>query len=70
MANYDVSNPKYSNEIRKLEKSDPAHANMFNPMFQQLLENDEALKHIKDDVNENTYHFGVEGGLLYIESDT
>lgn len=70
MANFDVSNPVYSNELRMLEKSDPAHANMFNPLFQQLLENDESIKHIKDDKNSNTYHFGVENGLLYIESDS
>lgn len=69
MADFNVSNPTYSNKIRMLEKSDPAHANIFNPMFQQLLENNEAIKHMKDDSNDNTYHFGVENGLLYIESD-
>lgn len=46
MAIYDVSNPTYNNKMRKLEKSDPAHANLFNPLFQQLLENDECLKHM------------------------
>ncbi len=50
MANYDVSNPTYNNNIRKLEKSDPAHANIFNPLFQQLLENDECLKKEKDEL--------------------
>ena len=50
MANYDVSNPIYNNNIRKLEKSDPAHANIFNPLFQQLLENDECLKKPKDEL--------------------
>lgn len=69
MANFNVSDPKYSKDIRMLEKSDPAHANIFNPMFQQLLENDEAIKHMKDDKNANTYHFGVENGLLYLEAD-
>lgn len=53
MANYDVSNPIYNNNIRKLEKSDPAHANIFNPLFQQLLENDECLKKEK---NELAFH--------------
>ena len=70
MAKYDVSNHRYSNQMRMLEKSDPAHANIFNPMFQQLLKNDECLKHIKDDETDQTYHFGVENGLLYIETDT
>lgn len=70
MANFDVSNPKYSKEMRMLEKSDPAHANTFNPLFKQLLENDESLKHMQDDKNDNTYHFGVENGLLYLQSDT
>lgn len=50
MANYDVPNPTYNNNIRKLEKSDPAHANIFNPLFQQLLENDECLKKEKDEL--------------------
>ncbi len=53
MANYDVSNPIYNNNIRKLEKSDPAHANIFNSLFQQLLENDECLKKEK---NELAFH--------------
>ena len=50
MANYDVSNPIYNSSMRKLEQSDPAHANIFNLLFQQLLENDECLKKEKDEL--------------------
>lgn len=45
MANLDVKGPPlYSNEIRKLEVTDPAHADLFNPIHAQLLENEEYLK--------------------------
>lgn len=69
MANFDVSNPVFSTEMRMLEKSDPAHANTFNPLFEQLLKNDMALKHIKDDRNGNTFQLGIEDGKLYIQAD-
>lgn len=69
MANFDVSNPQFSGEMRMLEKSDPAHANTFNPMFEQLLKNDMALKHIKDDRTEDTFHLGIEDGRLYVQAD-
>ncbi len=37
-------NPEYSVEMRKLEVTDPAHANLFNAMFAKLLENDAYFK--------------------------
>lgn len=69
MANFDVTNPVYSNEMRMLRKTDPAHANTFNPLFEQLLKNDEAIRHMKDESTGATYHFGVDNGMLYIEAD-
>ena len=69
MANFDVSNPAFSAEMRMLEKSDPAHANTVNPLFEQLLKNDMALKHIKDDHTGNTFQLGIEDGRLYIQAD-
>lgn len=48
MESFDIRNPTYSNVMRKLTTSDPGHADTFNPLFQQLLENDEVLKDIID----------------------
>lgn len=44
MANYVIpENPQYNEEIRKLENTDPAHAeNVFNPIFSRMIENDAA----------------------------
>lgn len=36
--------PAYNNKMRKLQVDDPAHAELFNTLFAQLLENDEYLK--------------------------
>lgn len=48
--------PEYSVEMRKLEVTDPAHADLFNAMFQQLLENDayfsKQISEIKDIASE------------------
>lgn len=45
MANFQISStPAYSGILRMLEATDPAHADIFNPMFLRLLENDAYLK--------------------------
>lgn len=44
MSEFDISGAKFNEHMRMLEPTDPAHANTFNPLFQQLLENDVALK--------------------------
>ena len=42
MAKFQIPDePSFSTLMRKLEVTDPAHADLFNAMFQQLLENDE-----------------------------
>lgn len=49
MANYDVpENPAYSEEIRRIETSDPIHADVVNPMISQLLNNEAYLKNKLD----------------------
>ena len=44
MANYEIpTNPTYSEAMRKLESTDPASAELFNTMFQQMLNNFAAI---------------------------
>jgi|GEM_PF-3015456 len=43
MAYFDTSTPVFSELIRKLEVTDRAHADIFNEIFQKLLNNDLAL---------------------------
>lgn len=44
MANFNIpEEPKYNNVMRQLEPTDPGHANTFNPLFAQLLINEEYL---------------------------
>ena len=45
MAYFDIpENPEFTEEIRKFETTDPAHADLFNAVVQELLENDVFLK--------------------------
>ena len=45
MANFEVpSNPEYTEQIRKFETKDPAHADLFNTVIGALLNNDVFLK--------------------------
>ncbi len=55
MANQDIKTPKeYDQAIRKLETSDPAHADTFNPLFEKLINNDAYLKEQQDKLIEYT----------------
>lgn len=44
MANFDTDNAKFNADLRKLEPTDPAHADTFNAGLEQLIKNDVALK--------------------------
>lgn len=44
MSYFDVSNATFNEQLRMLETTDPAHADVFNPIFSQLIENDVSLK--------------------------
>lgn len=45
MANYVIpDNPIYSSEIRKFEPTDPAHADLFNVVFQAIINNLEYVR--------------------------
>jgi len=45
LANHKIKDPKeFSTELRKLEISDPAHADTFNPLYEKLINNDVYLK--------------------------
>lgn len=51
MANFDISNAKFNGEVRKLEITDPCHADTFNTIFNILVTNDVALnKKIEEDI--------------------
>lgn len=43
MAYHEISNPVFNGLLRKLEASDPNHADIFNAAFRQLIGNDKAL---------------------------
>ena len=45
MANFNIpDNPEYTDQIRKFETTDPAHADLFNSVAGKLVENDAFLK--------------------------
>ncbi len=45
--------PEFSTEMRMLEPTDPAHANLLNPMIEQLLNNDVFLKAVANAAKEH-----------------
>jgi len=54
MAEFVTKNPpEFSTEMRMLETNDPGHANVFNPLLEQLLNNDAFLKAIADAAKEH-----------------
>ena len=40
MSNFDISGAVFNDQLRMLETTDPAHADMFNALFGQLIQND------------------------------
>lgn len=44
MSNFDISGAVFNDQLRMLETTDPAHADVFNAMFGQLIQNDVALR--------------------------
>ena len=59
MENYNTLNdPEFSEELRKLQTTDKAHAGVFNELFETLLSNDIFLKHLADAMvkKENIIH--------------
>lgn len=49
MANHEIpQEPIFSEELRKLETTDPGHANTFNPLFEILIKNDVHLKRLAE----------------------
>ena len=41
MSNFNVANAIYDKNLRELKITDPGHADTFNPLFKQLINNDE-----------------------------
>jgi hypothetical protein len=65
MADHPIHNPKdYSEALRKIETTDPVHANTLNPLFERLLNNDAFIKALVDKLMSSTQghkHSGVDG---------
>lgn len=57
--------PSYNDEMRKLETTDPAHADVFNTLFQQLINNDAFLKVSSEGfgIINIAAKFGIKGGF-------
>lgn len=75
MAKFQIpSEPSFSALMRKLEVTDPAHADLFNGMFQQLLENDvynnkkaEMESFIMNPVEGIRYQLGVDEQGVFLQ---
>lgn len=72
MANLPIQeNPELSLEMEALTTSTPAHADRFNERFEQMLNNEKALKRdakiFEDEVNGCKIRLGMESGHLYYE---
>lgn len=59
MSNHKINN-EFSQELRRLLTSDPAHADTFNPLFQTLINNDAFLKALADSLAESLAQVGQE----------
>lgn len=44
MSNFDISGAVFNDQLRMLETTDPAHSDVFNALFGQLIQNDVALR--------------------------
>lgn len=54
MPSQDINNPlEFSTILRKLETSDPGHADVFNPLFKLLINNDAFMKFMLDQNKNN-----------------
>lgn len=72
MSNIPITqNPDFNQDMTSLETSTPAHADIFNSMFKQCIENDVAnrrdAKIFEDVVTSKKCKIGVENGLIFIE---
>lgn len=57
MANHEIDK-EYSEELRKIETTDPVHADTVNPLYGQLINNDAYLKEKVDEhQSDDTIHF-------------
>ena len=62
MANQEIHEPtNYSQEIRKLQTTDPSHADVFNPLFERLINNDVFLKSLTERLIQEHTHSGADG---------
>lgn len=60
MANFIVpENPEYIEELRKLETTDPCHADIFNEIIQKLINNDKFLKIMEEKFIEKLKNYHV-----------
>ena len=52
MAYHDITNPVFNDQLRKYEITDPVHADVYNAVEHQLINNDVALKGKIEEVGE------------------
>ena len=52
MAYHDISDPVFNDKLRKYEVTDPVHADVYNAVDKQLINNDVALKQKIEEVGE------------------
>lgn len=68
MANFELpENPGYNDAMRKLETTDPAHADVFNALYAQLLENGEYLKQQLETQTVLASEKGAPGGVAELD---
>lgn len=62
MGNQEIHEPKnYSEDLRKLLTTDPAHADTFNPLFERLINNDAFMKALIERSIQEHDHSGSNG---------
>lgn len=69
MSDHIIKNPKeYDETLRKLETTDPAHANTFNPNFEKLINND---AYLNEQINKRVNKDGdAMTGILIAQNNT
>lgn len=62
MTNHEIHEPKdFSEAVRKIKTTDPAHADTFNPPFERLINNDVFLKNLTERLIQEHTHSGEDG---------
>lgn len=66
MSNFDISTASYNDTMRMLEPSDPCHADTFNVLFGQLLNNDVVLNQTQNSMASGYEDPGLALRLMFL----